>query len=71
MRRSKVKSELPDVVYNRLFQQDRDGVAVLEELASIYYDQLSFVPGDPHSTSFNEGARSVVLYIMGRAGSNE
>ena len=71
MKRSQVKSELPDVVYNRLFQQDRDGVAVLEELAAMFYDQLSFVSGDPHATSFNEGSRAVILYIMQRAGSNE
>lgn len=65
------ESELPDLVYNRLFQQDRDGVAVLEELAGRYYDKLSYVPGDPHATTFNEGARSVILYIMSRSASIE
>jgi hypothetical protein len=65
------KQELSDIAYNRLFQQDRDGVAVLEDLASKYYDRMSYVTGDPHATSFNEGARSVILYIMQRAGSNE
>lgn len=71
MKRPVVKSELPDLVYNRLFQQDRDGMAVLEELAAMFYDQLSYVPSDPHATTFNEGARSVILYIMQRSGSND
>lgn len=62
------EQEIPDLIYNRLFQQDADGIAVLEELAGRYYDRSSYVAGDPHATSFNEGARSVVLYILGKAG---
>lgn len=62
------EQEIPDLIYNRLFQQDADGIAVLEELAARYYDRISYVAGDPHATSFNEGARSVVLYILGKAG---
>lgn len=65
-----VESQLPDLVYNRLFQQDADGAAVLDELAGKFYDRQSYVQGDPHQTSFNEGARSVILYIMQRASSN-
>lgn len=64
-------TELPDLVYHRLFQQDADGVAILEELAARYYDRSSYVAGDPHATSFNEGARSVILYILQRAASPE
>lgn len=64
------QSQLPDLVYNRLFQQDADGVAVLEELAGKFYDVPSYVPGDPHATSFNEGARSVIIYLLQRAASN-
>lgn len=64
-------SQLPDAIYNRIFQQDGDGVAILEELTAKYHDCQSYVAGDPHATSFNEGARSVILYIFNRAGSNE
>ena len=64
-------SQIPDKIYNRVFRQDADGVAILEELTSLYHDCQSYVPGDPHATSFNEGARSVVLYLMDRAGTTE
>jgi hypothetical protein len=63
--------ELPDAVYNRIFQQDVDGEKILEELATHYYDRQSYVAGDPHATSFNEGARSVISYILGRSGTKE
>jgi hypothetical protein len=62
---------IQDAIYNRVFQQDGDGVAILEELAARYHDCQSYVQGDPHQTSFNEGARSVILYIMQRAGTPE
>ncbi|KAB0665645.1 hypothetical protein F6V25_07945 [Oryzomonas japonica] len=68
---TKRRDGLPDAVYNRVFQQDRDGAAILEELSSKYHDCASYVVGDPHATSFNEGARSVILYLFKRAGSSE
>lgn len=58
---------VPDVVYHRIFQQDGDGAAILQELAMLFYDRRSYVAGDPHQTSFNEGQRSVVTYLLGRA----
>jgi hypothetical protein len=64
-------SQIPDSIYNRVFQQDGDGVAILEELTALYHDCQSYVPGDPHATSFNEGARSVILYIFKRAAQTE
>jgi len=67
----KEQSALPDLVYNRLFQQDADGAAVLEELAARYYDRQSYVPGDPHATSYQEGQRSVVMYLLQRAATND
>lgn len=69
---TKPKSDaLPDLVYHRLFQQDADGVAVLEELAARYYDRPSYVAGDPHATSFNEGQRSVIMWLLGRAATRD
>jgi hypothetical protein len=59
-----------DEIYQRVFQQDGDGAAILEQLAAKYHHGTSHVPGDPYETAFNEGARSVVLYIMGRTGEN-
>lgn len=67
----KKQEELPDLVYHRLFQQDADGMAVIDELAARYYDRPSYVPGDPCATSFHEGQRSVILWILQRAGQIE
>jgi len=39
------------------------GQRVLEDLRRAFGDRLSYVEGDPHTTSFNEGARSVYLKI--------
>ena len=39
------------------------GARVLEDLEAEFVNLLSFVKGDPHETSFNEGARSSVLHI--------
>jgi hypothetical protein len=65
------QSQLPDLVYERLFQRDADGAAVLEELAMKFYDSNLFVPGQPDQTNFNLGARSVIVYIMERAATKE
>lgn len=59
--------KIPDAVYHRVFQQDGDGAAILQELAAKFYDVPSYVPGDPHGTSYNEGARSVILYLLQRS----
>lgn len=48
----------------RLFEMSPDGKAVLDDLCDAYYDRVSFVPGDPHTTAFNEGQRSVVAAIF-------
>lgn len=57
----------PDRLYQRIFQQDGDGAAILEELAAHFYDQDLFVPGQPDMTNFNLGQRSVIQYLMKRA----
>lgn len=66
-----IHTELPDLVYHRLFQQDADGAAVLEELAARYYDRQSYVAGDPHATSYHEGQRSVISYLLQRAATRD
>lgn len=65
-----VQTGLPDQVYNRIFQQDADGAAILEELAAKYYDCDLFTEGQPDKTNFNLGARSVIVHIMKRSASN-
>ena len=50
--------------YNRIFQKDNDGKAVLEELCRQFYDRPSYVKGDAYDTAFKEGQRSVVAFIL-------
>lgn len=49
--------------YKRLFATP-DGQFVLSDLKESLHDVSSFVPGEPHGTSFNEGVRSVYLGIQ-------
>lgn len=49
--------------YKRLFTTE-DGKLILADLKDSLNDGTSFVPGEPHGTSFNEGARSVYLGIL-------
>jgi hypothetical protein len=51
--------------YKRVFSSE-DGRRVLRHLISLYLVRSSHVEGDSHSTAFNEGARNVVLLIMGK-----
>lgn len=55
-------------VWRRIFQDDPDGAAILEELAveNVYGDQ--FVPGSPDQTAYNLGRKSLVMEIMNRCG---
>lgn len=48
----------------RIFETSVDGQSVLQDLCDSYYDQTSFVPGDPQATAFNEGRRAVVIAIF-------
>lgn len=57
----------PDKIYHRVFQQDGDGVAIIEELSQHFYDQDLYAPGDQFLTAFNLGQRSVIQYLMKRA----
>lgn len=40
------------------------GTRVLRHLVENFVFKSSFTPGDPHTTSFNEGRRAVVLSII-------
>lgn len=55
-------------IYNRIFQQDKDGQAILDELSRLFYDRSSYVKGDPYDTAFREGQRAVVSYLIHRCG---
>lgn len=62
--RQKVATE----VWRRIFQDDPDGAAILEELANenVYNEQ--FVPGAPDHTAFALGRKSLVMEIMDKCG---
>ena len=50
------------VLYREAFKEERQ--KVLEELTSLFYDRSSYTKGDPYETAFNEGQRSVILFIL-------
>ena len=56
----------PDLLYTRLFEQNADGAAVLQELCEEFYYRGSFDPTNSHVTSFHEGQRSVVAELLER-----
>ncbi len=43
-----------------------DGDAVLQDLFDKHYKYTSFVRGEPETTAFKEGQRSVVIYCLDR-----
>jgi hypothetical protein len=54
--------------YRNTFAGD-DGRRVLADLARYCrFGATSFVPGDPHQTAFNEGARDAFLHVIELAG---
>lgn len=58
--------------YTRLFNKNELGEKVLLELVALYYDRPSYTRGDTHETAYKEGQRSVIAYILAKAGqSNE
>lgn len=57
---------LPAVHYKRLFLQNDSGKLVLEELKKFFHYDVTTYAEDPYATMFNEGQRSVLLYILGR-----
>ena len=64
--------QVPDQVYRRIFQQDGDGAAILEELAAQFYDQASFQPGGRlEDAAYHEGERNVVAFILRKIANQE
>lgn len=55
-------------IYDRIFQMDKDGQAILEELARLFYDRPSYTQGDTHETAYKEGQRSVVAFLIRKCG---
>lgn len=51
------------VIYQKVFTSPV-GQTVVEDLRKSFGDRPSFVPGDPHGTSFREGQRDVYLTIL-------
>ncbi|MBI2798965.1 MAG: hypothetical protein HYX63_01560 [Gammaproteobacteria bacterium] len=50
--------------YSQTFEGFAAGVNVLEDLVGMYYDQPSFEKDNPHLTSYREGRRAVIAYIL-------
>ena len=43
--------------------QSPNGTAMMEMLEFEFSDRISHVPGDPYTSAFNEGQRSVILFM--------
>lgn len=57
------------VLYNRIFEQDTDGKAILAELLRLFYDRPSYKKGDDGMmAAYGEGQRSVVSFILHKTG---
>lgn len=52
--------------YARVFEGMAEGQLILEDLARRFYDRPSFVPGKVDVTSYNEGQRAVIGWIIGQ-----
>lgn len=58
-----------DAYRRQLSTEDGSARLILSDLAHYCRaGQSSFVPGDPHQTAFNEGARDVFLHIAEMCG---
>jgi len=53
--------------WNRIFQQDPDGQAILEELFMMFVYPTQLVPGDELSTAANIGKKDLVCYIADKS----
>ena len=59
-----LKAKRRKVQYKEFFSTD-DGKEILADLARRHFVHTStFVPHDTHHSAFNEGRRSVILYII-------
>jgi hypothetical protein len=61
--------QVPDEIYQRVFQEDADGQQILDELARLFYDVPCYAPGRSAEEAIHiDGGRRVVMYILERAG---
>ena len=51
-------------IYHRLFVQDKDGAAVLDELRKMFADCALFEAGNIQETAYRIGKRDVVKFIQ-------
>lgn len=56
--------QVPNDAYWNLFQNDPIGKQIFEEMCAYHYDIESFVRDNQYETSFNEGRRSVIRWLM-------
>lgn len=54
-----VSNELYKSVFN-----SPTGEKILADLSARFYDIPSYTQNDPHQTSFNEGKRAVIRYVL-------
>jgi len=57
------EAEKDAIIIKRAFSGP-DGDKAFELLSKEFADRVSHVRGDPYTTAFNEGQRSVVLFLM-------
>lgn len=50
--------------WRALFVDNRLGKEVLEILSTLYYDRLSYDQQNQYNTAYNEGQKSVVMFIL-------
>lgn len=48
----------------RVFQVNPEGIKVFEYLTNRFYDIKSYTRDDPHHTSFLEGQREVLAFVI-------
>jgi len=48
----------------RLVFTSKEGERVLQDLRERFYDRDTFVRGEPDTTTYNQGARSVLFFIF-------
>lgn len=60
------RSKVPAAAWRRVFQDDPDGLAILEELAMEHVYASPFVAGQPDQTQVNLGKQALVLEILNK-----
>ncbi len=61
------RQRVSPVAWHRIFQEDPDGVAILEELFMDFVYPTQLVPGDELETAANIGKKDLVIYLTNKA----